>query len=1156
MADILQGTSSGSWGKADKGPNPNPKLYKDDPDTFRWGEPVFKGLEPNGLVFTGGGFTQEIGKEFEVGKLNYFNGSIFVDTAVESVPLQIELDLDSPTDQTQKFTFDLDLDTTEDTSDDIEAWSDFVYFPAVLPTQTFDYDGQKYTLELTGFSKDGGKTLENRFRVMEQEGDVASLFAKITKAPKDIRRIDDPTGDADGAIEIGDLNGLKRGYRNVEEIGFTEGGARDLQDFYKFTLSKESEVDVTLDQLKANANVEIVDADGSTVLFQSMEANRTRENITENLEAGTYYIRVYPEGDDRTKYRLGVSADELVGEKDNIATALDLGNIGLVEASAVDQIGFGRGKNRDEQDYYKFGISENSEFFLTLDQLKADANVEVLDSSGKTVLFQSLNKGRTQEKISEDLDAGDYYVRVIPQGNAKTDYRVGLSANVIVDENDDRKPGIDLGAVTELTPALVSDNLGRGTGRRRDQVDWYTFTTPVESDVNLTLDRLRADLNVEIYDAGGELVEDGKNSGRKAEKIELEGLEAGTYSVKVSPNGNAKTNYRLGITAALPYVDDYPTPEEALDLGKIAPNEKKVFNNEMGRTIGRSGRDERDWVRFELDKESFVAIDLGRLRQDINMTLYDDDGKTVLNNAREKGRANENISVFLDEGTYYVEVSPQGNARSDYRVTVNADSGTAVNEFDVGDLLSLEGTSYSQNERIGFTSSGIRNGLDRYEFSVSEESDVEISLGQLRGDANIRSLDGDGKTLLFDSTTKGRKDEEISETLEAGTYYVEVLPQNAAKTEYLLDIFASGDPIDPDGGGVPGTSLYNNIGELTEDYSKVDNVGFGNGSNRDQVDYYGFTLSEEKSLSITLENLSDNINLEVLDSSGSTIYNSRNSGKQDEIIEEDFEAGTYYVGVEPQGSARGGYTLNIAGGDVEGGGVDPDGGKLPDNVTDIGVLTEHSETDTIGFQESGYRDVNDYRKFTLNEQNSVDINLTNLKANADLELLDSDGRTLLKRSATGGSRDENINVTLDKGDYYTRVLPKGAAKTAYELNMSAGGVGGTADDTPPGTALGTAGADPLTQGGLIGFKEGGVVDTDDYYNFVVASPGFVSVGLDGLSGNANLELYDSAGAVVVGSSTNSGTSAEEIQTFLSADTYVVRVFGQGSQTPYDLSVSV
>lgn len=1156
MADILQGTSSGTWGKADKGPNPNPKLYPKDPsDTFRWGEPVDKSLEPNGLIFTGGGFTQEIGKEFEVGKLNYFNGSIFVDTAVESVPLKIELDLDSPEDKTTTFTFNLDLDTTEDTSDDLAAWSDFVYFPAVLPKQTFNYDGQKYTLELTGFSKDGGTTLENRFRVMEQEGDVASLFAKITRAPGDIKRIEDPTGDTDGAIDIGDLNGLTRGYRNTDEIGFTEGGVRDLQDFYKFTLSKESEVDVTLDQLKRNANVEILDADGSTVLFQSMEANRTRENITENLEAGTYFIRVYPEGDDRTKYRLGVSADALAGEKDTTATALDLGNIGPEEVTELDKIGFGRGKNRDAQDYYKFSISEKSEFFLTLDQLKRDANVEVLDGDGNTVLYQSLNKNRTAERISEDLDAGDYYVRVIPQGSAKTDYRLGLSANVIVEENDDREPGKDLGAITELTPALVSDNVGRGTGRRRDQVDWYTFTLPVESDVNLTLDRLRADLNVEIFDDGGELVEEGKNSGRKAEKIELEELEAGTYTVKVSPNGNAKSNYRLGITAAPPYVDDYPTPEEALDLGAIASGEKKVFNNEMGRTVGRSGRDERDWVRFEISEESFVAIDLGRLRQDINMTLYDDDGETVLNNARLKGRANENIAVFLDEGTYYVEVSPQGNARSDYRLTVNADDNGPIDLFDVGDLLSLEGSSYDNTERIGFTSSGIRNRIDRYEFSVSEESDVDISLSQLRGNANIRLLDGDGQTLLFDSTNTGRKNEEISETLEAGTYYVEVLPQNAAKTNYLLDIFAAGSGPDTDGGPVPGTSLYNDIGALTEDYSKVDNVGFGNGSNRDQVDYYRFTLSEEKSLSITLENLTDNLGLELLDGSGTTIFDSRNSGKRNEIIEQDLEAGTYFVGVEPQGSARGGYTLNISGGG-EGSGVDPDGGRPPENVSDIGVLTTYEETDTIGFQESGYRDVNDYRKFTLSAQNSVDINLTNLRANADLELIDSDGRTLLKRSATGGSSDENINTTLDAGDYYVRVLPKGAAKTAYNLNMSAGGVEGTADDNPPGIELGTAGADPLTQGGFVGLTDGGVVDTNDYYNFVVASPGFVSVGLDGLSGNANLELYDSAGAVVIGSSTNSGTSAEEIETFLSADTYVVRVFGQGSQTGYDLSVSI
>lgn len=967
-----------------------------------------------------------------------------------------------------------------------------------------------------------------------------------------VKPLDLPDKVVGDEIDIGNLCTLKKEYRNTDKVGFTEGGYRDLQDVYKFTLSGECEVNLTLDQLKRNADVEILDADGSTVLFNSTEANRKREEITENLDSGTYYIRVYPEGSDRTRYRLAVSAEALTDEIDSIATAKDLGVIGEEEVSEINKIGFGRGKNRDEQDCFKFSVAGKSEFFLTLDQLKGNADVEILDKDGETVLFQSFNDRRRPEKISEVLESGDYYVRVFPKGNAKTDYRLGLSASPFI-EYEETPPGIFLGEVSEENPVRASGDVGRATANSRNTVDWYSFTLSEESDVNLTLDRLKADLNVAIYDEDGEeLIEEGDNKGRKREKLELEGLEAGTYTVKVIPNGDARSNYRLGITAALPYVDDYPTPEEAYDFGAIADDEKKVFNNEMGRTEGRSGRDQEDWTRFELTEDGFVSIDLGRLRQNIDMILYEDDGESVMNRANERGRKNENISTFLDAGTYYVKVLPKGNARSDYRLTVNTGSNNATDEVEVGDLLSLGESGYSNDNRIGFTSSGIRNTIDRYIFTLSDESDVDISLSQLKGDANITLYESNG-TLLRDSRNSGRKEDEITDTLEPGTYFLEVEPQGTAKTPYLLDIFASSDAADTDGGPVPGSSLYTDIGELTGDYSKIDTVGFGNGSSRDQVDYYSFSLSEEKRVSIDLKKLSANINLELLDSSGSVIYSSRKGGKQDENIEEDLERGTYYVRVEPRGSARGQYTLEIGGGMEEL--TDADGGKPPENVNDIGVLGDYSDSDSIGFRESGYRDVNDYRKFTLTEESTVDINLTNLEANADLELIDSDGRTLLKRSAKGGSRDENINETLDQGDYYLRVLPKGAAQTSYDLNMSAGTITEVADDTAPGIDLGTVGDDALTQGGLIGFKEGGKVDTHDYYNFVLDAGGFVNINLDGLSGNANLELYNSKGRELLGSSTNSGTSSEEIQTFLSPDTYVVKVLGQGSQTPYDLSVS-
>ena len=1158
MAETFQVEFSGTWGEAEPGPNPNPKIYPTDPpNTFRWGESVEEDLEPNGLVFNAEDISGGIktGQQFEVGKLTFFNGSIFSDTAVESVPLKIELLdpfelLDSPI----TFTFNLDLDTTEDTSDEIDDWSDFVYFPKVLPTETFKFDGQTYTLELTGFSQDGGDTLVNRFRVMEQEVDIASLFAKIRLAPRDIERLEDPTAKTDGAINLGDLNSRKN-YRNTDEIGFNEGGVRDLQDLYKFTLSKDSEVDITLDQLKRNANVEILDDDGSTVLFQSTEENRKRENITENLESGDYFIRVYPEGDDRTKYRLGVSADALTDEKDTTDTAKELGNIGLEEVTEIDRIGFGRGKNRDQEDYYKFGINEKSDFFLTLDQLKGNANVEVLDGDGSTILYQSNNSGRKREKINEELEPGDYFVRVTPQGAARTDYRLGLSADVLSNEQDDQEPGISLGAVTELTPVSKTGKLGAN----KDRVDWYNFSVPIESDVNLTLDRLRQDLNLEIYDEGGELVDDGKKTGRKAEKIELEGLEPGTYNVKVFPNGSAKSNYRLGITATAPYVDDYASVEEALDFGNIPIGETRVFNGEMGRTEGRSGRDTEDWVSFTIDEESLVDIDLTRLRQNIDMILYDDEGTTNLNSSRNKGRKSENIAEILEEGTYHVQILPKGNSRSNYRFSVNAEPiPEPRQEFTVGDLLSLEDGYSIRGEKIGFTSGGIRNVIDRHLFSISDERNVEIDLTGLKRNANITLYDDNG-TFLLESRKGGRRNENISDTLDPGDYYVDVEPQNRAKTKYNLDIFASGSSVDLDGGPVPETSLYNDLGNLTEDYSKIDNVGFGSGSSRDEVDYYKFELSEEKNLGISLNKLSADadIDLELLDSSGSLIKDSRKGGKKNEKIEEELEPGTYYVGVEPKGNARGNYTLNIM--VPEPGSVDDDGGRPPENVTDIGVLTSYEEKDSIGRRENSYRDVNDYRKFTLSAKSSVDINLTDLTGNANLQLIDSDGSTVLKTSANGGRKDENINLTLEADDYYVRVFPRGAAKTNYSLNMSASEIGESIDNEPPGIALGTVtvGADPLTQGGDLGFTEGGVVDTKDYYSFDITQAGFVDIKLDGLSYNADLKLYDETGEVELGSSNNSGNTSEEINSFLSADTtYVVGVFGLGNQTFYDLSISL
>lgn len=83
----------------------------------------------------------------------------------------------------------------------------------------------------------------------------------------------------------------------------------------------------------------------------------------------------------------------------------------------------------DTNDYYRFSLSAASNFRLTLSGLSANANVQLLNSSGG-VITSSLNTGSASEAISRDaLAAGTYYIRVYPDASpANTYYNLSMSA--------------------------------------------------------------------------------------------------------------------------------------------------------------------------------------------------------------------------------------------------------------------------------------------------------------------------------------------------------------------------------------------------------------------------------------------------------------------------------------------------------------------------------------------------------------------------------------------------------------------------------------------------------------------------------------------------------------------------------------------------------
>ena len=87
-------------------------------------------------------------------------------------------------------------------------------------------------------------------------------------------------------------------------------GGSDLNDYYTFSLNNTSQVDLTLKGLQADADLQLLDKNG-TVLQSSTKGYTSDESITRTLNAGQYFIRVYPYGNITTNYNLNLAITTL-----------------------------------------------------------------------------------------------------------------------------------------------------------------------------------------------------------------------------------------------------------------------------------------------------------------------------------------------------------------------------------------------------------------------------------------------------------------------------------------------------------------------------------------------------------------------------------------------------------------------------------------------------------------------------------------------------------------------------------------------------------------------------------------------------------------------------------------------------------------------------
>jgi serine protease len=146
-----------------------------------------------------------------------------------------------------------------------------------------------------------------------------------------------------------------------------------------------------------------------------------------------------------------------------------------------------RVNNRDLNDFYSFNLSSRSSFHLQVDGLKADANVDLIRDANNNGLFDqgevltaSTLSGKQAESINEILGAGTYYIRVYPDSNAKTSYKLNVWAT----------PFDDVSSTILSTSANTTNSTSVQT-----QVSANSATVPASptNNTNIVAGTLRAD---------------------------------------------------------------------------------------------------------------------------------------------------------------------------------------------------------------------------------------------------------------------------------------------------------------------------------------------------------------------------------------------------------------------------------------------------------------------------------------------------------------------------------------------------------------------------------------------------------------------------------------------------------------------------------------
>ncbi len=840
--------------------------------------------------------------------------------------------------------------------------------------------------------------------------------------------------------------GLISGSFSLSNQALTSSGSDKL---YKFAIdatgSSSHRVAIEFAHAAGDLDIELLDADRN-VIGSSTGVGNVEQISLSGRAAGIYYLRVFGFQNAVNTFNLNINAplasiaSDLYEPNNQRTSASNLGTVEGVRSFTGLTI-----HSPDDSDYFKFtttGIGGNDAAVrIDFSHASGDLDMRLLSSDG--AVLSTSNGSRDFEEISlKGLAAGTYYVHVSGfSGATNPAYGMRLTTPQSVVPADAFEPNDSRQQAAELVIPNGELTVRNLTINSTSDQDWYRFNLPTKATaqhkVSIAFSHAVADLDIELYSAGGTLLRRSTGAG-DSETINLAGLDAGNLFLRVFSYRNIPSpSYSLSLS--VPGVAISPDSLEANETIATATNLRKIDGVLELTDLSIHSSSDFDWFRFETNDLSttshFAGLVFNGALGDIDMELYDSQG--VLIKQSSSTQDTEYVSLAgLPADTYYIKVLGYNGATNPrYSLSIvapelnialdqyepNNDGDTATQLRTITGVRTLSNLSiHEASESDWFQFDTVATGTVQHNIVVN----FEHALGDI--DVVLFAANGD---VVGASTGVGNQEIIPLAGLPQGTYRLQVQGYfNATNPRYDVTFTtpteeSSVDSLESNDTREQATDLRGVTGELSLDDLSIHSA--------DDKDWFQLATTATGRTADSIEvhflhSLGD-IDVKLYNSSGDLLRSSESVMNEESVSLAGLPAGVYFVEVYGfAGATNRNYSISFHTPDAV--------GLLPDRFESNETLATASVLRTAGDKLTGSLNVDDltidtevdidYFSFTTVDTgtaaHSVTLTYPSGAGLLHLDVLNSAGNVVGSSNTQNGPQTVSLNG-LSAGQYYIKV---------------------------------------------------------------------------------------------------------------------------------------